>query len=79
VIYPVVGETGALGVALQALWCFDHQMGSSTPLQEITDDCVTVDPEKRAEPITENVDANRNIFIDTWLPIQHFKIAINRN
>jgi xylulokinase len=62
VICPVVEEAGALGAALQAVWCFEHQQGSGISLKEITDTSVKLDANKRAEPIGKNVTTYLEIF-----------------
>lgn len=62
VICPVVEEAGALGAALQAVWCFEHQQGSAISLKEITESCVQLDTNKRAEPIAKNISAYSEIF-----------------
>jgi xylulokinase len=68
VICPVVEEAGALGAALQAVWCFEHQQGSGISLKEITDVSVKLDTNKRAEPIEQNVTAYSEIF-DQYLKL----------
>jgi sugar (pentulose or hexulose) kinase len=54
VICPITQEAGALGAALQALWCFSHVQGEKTSLKEITDEFVSLDAETAAKPNARN-------------------------
>ncbi len=62
VICPVVEEAGALGAAIQAIWCYEAQKGNETPIKDITDACVLLDDNKRADPIANNVKTYQDIF-----------------
>ena len=62
VICPVIEEAGALGAALQAVWCYEQTKGSNINLKEITESSVKLDTSKRAEPIKENVATYSEIF-----------------
>jgi len=68
VICPIVEEAGALGAALQAVWCYEQEKGSGTSLKEITGASVQLDSQKRAEPITKNVSSYSSIF-DQYLKL----------
>lgn len=50
VVTPVIPEAGALGAALQAVWCYYRSRGSSIELAGITDRFVRLNEENRAEP-----------------------------
>jgi xylulokinase len=53
VVTPVTTEAGALGAALQALWCHDHHQGGNLELTAICDQYVHHDPDKGALPQVE--------------------------
>jgi D-xylulose kinase len=50
VVSPVSQEAGALGAALQALWCYSTAQGEKASLKEITDEFVSLDPAAACEP-----------------------------
>jgi len=54
VICPITQEAGALGAALQALWCFTHAQGEKASLKEIADEFVSLDAATVAEPNARN-------------------------
>jgi D-xylulose kinase len=62
VICPVVEEAGALGAALQAVWCYHRTKGVMTTLKEITDRFVLLEPSKAASPIAKNVDQYLTVY-----------------
>jgi xylulokinase len=53
VVCPEATEAGALGAALQALWCFRNHSGNSSALEDICRDYVSLDESTRALPQTE--------------------------
>lgn len=62
VVCPVTQEAGALGAALQALWCYSHAQGEKLSLKAITDEFVSLDSSTSAEPQTQNVNAYNEIY-----------------
>jgi D-xylulose kinase len=50
VVCPVNPEAGALGAAVQAMWCYLGQRGDDVSLKTLTDECVRLDPGSRVEP-----------------------------
>ncbi|MCG8604313.1 xylulokinase [bacterium] len=55
VVCPVSQEAGALGAALQALWCYSTAQGERASLKDITDDFVSLDPSTACEPNPQNI------------------------
>jgi sugar (pentulose or hexulose) kinase len=62
VVCPVSQEAGALGAALQALWCYINTKESKTSLKEITDQFVTLDESTRAIPNRERMEMYSHIY-----------------
>ncbi|MCL4703635.1 xylulokinase [bacterium] len=62
VVCPVTQEAGALGAALQALWCYSHAQGEKLNLKAITDEFVSLDSSTSAEPQAQNVNAYNEIY-----------------
>jgi D-xylulose kinase len=50
VVCPFAEEAGALGAALQSMWCYLGKKGEEVTLKEITDACVPLDPASGAQP-----------------------------
>lgn len=50
VVCPLFSEAGAMGGALQAMWCFIHQREGGVDLKELTDQYITLDESTRIEP-----------------------------
>ena len=57
VVCPAGVEAGAMGAALQAMWCFERATGNVVSLGEITDSFVRLDPSTRTPPNPENAAA----------------------
>jgi len=53
VVLPVSTEAGALGAALQAMWCYCNQMEGDTALTDLCTDFVHLDDTSRAQPHSE--------------------------
>jgi len=68
VVCPITQEAGALGAALQALWCYSHARGEQASLQKITDAFVSLDPATTTEPDKRNVDTYNAIY-ETYLQL----------
>lgn len=62
VVCPVTQEAGALGAALQALWCYSHAQGEKLNLKAITDEFVSLDSSTAAAPQAQNVSAYNEIY-----------------
>ena len=50
VVSPVITEAGALGAALQAIWCYCTNMGEKVKIEEICGSYVQLDPDSRCRP-----------------------------
>jgi xylulokinase len=53
VVCPAHPEAGAIGAAIQAMWCHLGQQGDRTSLKTLTDQCVRLDASTRMEPDRE--------------------------
>jgi xylulokinase len=53
VVSPASTEAGALGAALQALWCYCNQREGETSLSDLCDDFVHLDDRTRTQPDEE--------------------------
>jgi D-xylulose kinase len=62
VVCPHTAEAGALGAALQALWCYAGHCGESTTLPEICEAFVSLDEATRAAPRSDHVSAYDTIY-----------------
>lgn len=63
VICPTEGEAGALGAAVQALWCFEtERSGQPVSLDDICDAYVRFDEAATAEPDQESVLRYRDLY-----------------
>jgi xylulokinase len=50
VVCPQSSEAGAVGAALQAMWCFINQNEGNVSIGELTDRYITLDESTRAVP-----------------------------
>lgn len=50
VVSPMETEAGALGAALQAMWCYRSQKEGKTGIEEICDDYIDLDQNTRTDP-----------------------------
>ena len=55
VICPEFDEAGAMGAALQAMWCYLREKEGGASLKELTDEFISLDEDSRALPETSNV------------------------
>lgn len=62
VVSPVTAEAGALGAALQAMWCHDHENGQAAGISDICSRFVRLDPESRCEPDQERAGLYQEIY-----------------
>ncbi|MFH2131531.1 MAG: FGGY-family carbohydrate kinase, partial [bacterium] len=77
VICPRVEEAGALGAAIQAMWCYQKASGSPVELKEITDRYVTLDPDTALEPRRDNMDRYRRVY-DDYLHLNRSLLELNQ-
>ena len=50
IVCPESSEAGAMGAALQAMWCYLNQTEGKVALQELTEKYIKLDESTRAEP-----------------------------
>jgi xylulokinase len=62
VVSPFAGEAGALGAALQSMWCWYNEKKDKTSIKAVTDRFVKLDPGTRCEPDEKNVKVYNKIF-----------------
>lgn len=62
VVCPEISEAGALGGALQALWCLMHEEEGGASLGDITDKFVSLDASTRVDPRQERVSQYAEIY-----------------
>jgi len=62
VVCLITKEAGALGAAIQAMWCYLGQRGSTTTLLELTDRYIHLDSATRVEPENSAVDRYAEIY-----------------
>jgi len=62
VIYPKSDEAGAVGAALQAMWCYLNEKEGGASLKELTDDFISLDESTRSQPETSNVSQYADIY-----------------
>ena len=62
VVCPACGEAGALGAALQAMWCWMRQQGSDVTIQQLAAQHVQLDQATRCEPLP----ANEAVYADSY-------------
>ncbi len=62
VVCPVTQEAGALGAALQAIWCYLNDNEENVSLKQVTDEFVSLDESSRVEPHAENVKIYQEIY-----------------
>ena len=62
VVCPESSEAGAMGAALQAMWCYMNEKEGSTSFEEITQHCVFLDETTRTDPRKNSADQYREIY-----------------
>ncbi len=77
VIRPLAEEAGALGAALQAMWCYQNEVETPITLKEITDRYVLLDCESALAPQKENVDRYGEIY-NKYLNLNRSLLDMNR-
>jgi sugar (pentulose or hexulose) kinase len=76
VVMPVETEAGALGAALQAMWCYCNQKDGRASLEEICDEYVELDQESRTEPDAQ-VSADYKALYDRYLNTDNILRPLN--
>jgi sugar (pentulose or hexulose) kinase len=59
---PITQEAGALGAAIQAIWCFMNHKQEQVQLKELTAKFVEIDESTRAEPKNETVAVYKEVY-----------------
>lgn len=54
VVCPVSAEAAAMGCVVQAMWCADKQSGSRTPITDLADETIQLDPASRTAPSADS-------------------------
>jgi D-xylulose kinase len=62
VVSPLTTEAGALGAALQAMWCHCSEQGERITIEEICARFVHLDPDSRCEPEPKNIQVYSDIY-----------------
>ena len=62
VVCPQSSEAGAVGAALQAMWCYINQKSGALPLAEITDQYIALDESTRAVPDSSSASRYAEIY-----------------
>ena len=62
VVTPLETEAGALGAALQAMWCYRRQKEGKIAIEDICDDFIGLDPNTRAEPDSQTASAYQALY-----------------
>ena len=73
---PLETEAGALGAALQAMWCYRSQEEGQIAIEDICDDFIGLDPNTRAEPDAQTVSAYQALY-DRYLDTVHLLQPLN--
>jgi len=64
--YPVIPtmnpEAGALGAAIQAMWCLINETEGKTDLSTLTDTYIQLDHDKRCIPVQKNQSSYQNLY-----------------
>ncbi|THB64764.1 MAG: xylulokinase [Desulfovibrio sp.] len=77
VVRPGQAEAGALGGALQAMWCVLSQQGGDVALKELTDQYVSLDPKGGAEPDSNNASQYAGIY-ESYLALDQALRSVNQ-
>lgn len=64
VVSPVTTEAGALGAALQAVWCYENHSEADTSITDICDTFVQLDDNTRCDPDKRTLSRYRNLYAD---------------
>jgi sugar (pentulose or hexulose) kinase len=62
VVCPESSEAGAVGAALQAMWCYLRQKEGNVSIRKLTDQYIALDETTRTEPDASNASRYADIF-----------------
>ena len=62
VVCPESSEAGAVGAALQAMWCYLRQKEGNVSISKLTDQYIALDETTRAEPDASNASRYADIY-----------------
>jgi sugar (pentulose or hexulose) kinase len=62
VVTPVETEAGAIGAALQAMWCYRSQKEGKIGIEEICDDFIDLDQNTRADPDPQTSEEYKTLY-----------------
>lgn len=62
VVSPVSTEAGALGAALQALWCYANLREDATTIQSICETYIDLDPASQIEPEAQQMEVYETVY-----------------
>ena len=62
VVCPESSEAGAMGAALQAMWCYLNEKETATSFEEITQQYIFLDESTRTDPQKNSADKYREIY-----------------
>ena len=62
VVCPESSEAGAMGAALQAMWCYRNEKETATSFEGITQEFVFMDESTRTDPQKNSADQYREIY-----------------
>jgi sugar (pentulose or hexulose) kinase len=62
VICPVYPEAGAMGAALQAMWCYVGEKEGGVPLKDLTDRFISLDESTRTTPDQGNLALYKEVY-----------------
>lgn len=74
VVSPITTEAGALGAALQAIWCYCHAQGDKITIDEICNNYVQLNPESRCEPEI----ANTALYAEVYSNYRHLEQCLRQ-
>jgi sugar (pentulose or hexulose) kinase len=62
VVCPESSEAGAVGAALQAMWCYLRQKEGNVSIRKLTDQYIALDETTRTEPDASNASRYADIY-----------------
>ena len=77
VVCPQTPEAGALGAAIQALWCSMRHLGDDVTIAELTERYVSMDGAKAAPPVAANARRYEELY-QRYLTVERAQRPLNR-
>ena len=77
VVCPQTPEAGALGAAIQALWCSMRHLGDDVTITELTKRYVSMDGSKAVSPVADNVRRYEELY-QRYLTVEQAQRTLNR-